>query len=483
VNPVKDLEDIYRDAVRAVDPAGLIQSRVKKDGRTLSILGPDTKISEDLSRYEQVIVLGIGKASARMAAAMESILEGEISAGFVITKYGHGCGAPPAGAGGSFPKRDIPRLAESIQPPAGAGGFLQRGKLRKIKIMEAGHPIPDVNSLEGARILSHMADAADVNTLIINLISGGGSSLLCLPADGISLEDKRQTTKVLLASGADIDEMNCIRKHISKVKGGGLAKIASPARLINLILSDVIGDRIDTIASGITAPDQTTFQDALAIVRKYALEDKLPQTVRDHLAQGGEGNIPETPKAGDPVFRNTVNIILGNNTLACDVARRTAQRLGYDARILSTTVAGEASGAGSYFAQLAKVIDSGESGISKPAAIIAGGETTVTIRGKGKGGRNQEMALAFALELHRICPESPNIFFLSAGTDGSDGPTDAAGAFVKPALMEKMKAISAQAEASLTENDSYHFFSNTGDLFKTGPTYTNVCDVQILLVI
>ena len=446
MNPVKDLENVYRDAVRAVDSASLIQSRVKKDGRKLSILGTDTKISEDLSLYRQVIVLGIGKASARMASAMENILGDEISAGFVITKYGHGL------------------------------------KLRKIKVMEAGHPVPDENSLEGARILLRMAEAADVHTLIINLISGGGSSLLCLPADGISLEDKRQTTNALLASGADIDEMNCIRKHISKVKGGGLAKIASPARLINLILSDVIGDSIDTIASGITAPDHTTFQDALSIIRKYALEDKLPQAVRDHLVQGGEGNIPETPKAGNPVFRNTVNIILGNNTLACDAARKTAQGLGYDARILSTTLAGEAFEAGYYFAQLAKVIDSGESGIAKPAAMIAGGETTVTIRGKGKGGRNQEMALAFALEMHRIYPESPNIFFLSAGTDGSDGPTDAAGAFVTPALMEKMKTISAQAAACLAQNDSYNFFRGTGDLFKTGPTYTNVCDIQILLV-
>jgi hydroxypyruvate reductase len=447
VNPVKDLENIYRDAVREVDPAGLIQSRVKKDGRTLLIHGQDTKISEDLSRYKQVIVLGIGKASARMAAAMENILGDELSAGFIITKYGHGC------------------------------------KLRKIQVMEAGHPVPDENSLEGARILSQMAEAADAHTLIINLISGGGSSLFCLPADGISLEDKRQTTRVLLASGADIDEMNCIRKHISKVKGGGLASVACPARLINLILSDVIGDRIDTIASGITAPDHTTFQDALSIVRKYALDDKLPQAVRDHLVQGAKGNIPETPKAGDPVFRNIVNIILGNNTLAVNAARKTAEQLGYDARILSTTLAGEASEAGSYFAQLAKVIDSGKSGIAKPAAIIAGGETTVTIRGKGKGGRNQEMALAFAIELHRIYPGSRNIFFLSAGTDGSDGPTDAAGAFVTPALMEKMKAISAQAAACLVDNDSYHFFRDMGDLFLTGPTYTNVCDIQILMVL
>jgi glycerate 2-kinase len=447
VNPIKDMENIYRDAVYEVDPAGLIQSRVKKDGRTLSILGPDTKISEDLSRYQQVIVLGIGKASARMAAAMESILEGELSAGFIITKYGHGL------------------------------------KLRKIQVMEAGHPVPDEKSLEGARILTRMAGEADEHTLIINLISGGGSSLFCLPVDGISLEDKRQTTKTLLASGADIDEMNCIRKHLSKVKGGGLARIASPARLINLILSDVIGDRIDTIASGITAPDPTTFQDALAIVRKYALDDKLPQAVRNYLVLGGEGKIPETPKAGNPAFCNTVNIILGNNTLAVSAARATAQRLGYAARILSTTLAGEASEAGSYFAELGKVIDAGKSGIAKPAAIIAGGETTVTIRGKGKGGRNQEMALACAVELHRIIPGSSNIFFLSAGTDGSDGPTDAAGAFVTPALMEKMKAISAQAAACLAENDAYHFFQDTGCLFKTGPTYTNVCDIQILMVI
>jgi len=447
MNPFQDLQNIYRDAVRVVDPAGLIQSRVTKDGRQLTIHGQDTKISEDLSRYQQVIVLGIGKASARMASAMENLLGDELSFGFVITKYGHG----------------LP--------------------LAKIQVMEAGHPVPDGNSLEGARLLTRMADAADDHTLIINLISGGGSSLFCLPADGISLEDKRQTTKSLLASGANIDEMNCIRKHLSKVKGGGLARIANPARLINLILSDVIGDRIDTIASGITAPDPTTFQDALLIVQKYSLDNKLPRAVIDHLVGGSQGSIAETPKAGDPAFCNTVNIILGNNILACNAAQKTAQQLGYDARILTTTLTGEASEAGAGFAQLAKVIDHGKSGIAKPAAIIAGGEPTVTIRGKGKGGRNQEMALAFVNELHRITPGAQNIFFLSAGTDGSDGPTDAAGAFVTPALMEKMKSISAQAVACLKNNDSYHFFQNHRGLFKTGPTYTNVCDIQVLLVV
>ena len=411
MNPVEDLENIYREAVREVDPAGLIRSCVKMDGKQLTIQSLNQKISENLFRYRQVIVLGIGKASARMASAMEDILEDELSAGFVITKYGHEL------------------------------------KLKKIQVREAGHPVPDENSLEGARILAQMAEAADENTLIINLISGGGSSLFCLPADGISLEDKRQTTTALLASGANIEEMNCIRKHLSRVKGGGLAKIASPARLINLILSDVTGDRIDTIASGITAPDFTTFQDALSIVRKYNLEDKLPRAVRDHLDRGAQGKVPETPKPGDPVFRRTDNIILGNNTLACRAARKTAERLGYHARIISTTLAGEAAEAGACFARLAEDMASDKSVMAKPAALIAGGETTVTIKGKGKGGRNQELSLAFAVELHRIKPNASNIFFLSAGTDGSDGPTDAAGAFVTPALMEKMKAISAQASA------------------------------------
>jgi len=448
VNPVKDMQSIFRDAVREVDPAGLIHSRVKKDGRTLVIHGQDTNISEDLSGYKRILILGIGKASGSMASAMENILGDDLSGGFVITKYGHGL------------------------------------KLRKIQIMEAGHPVPDENSMEGARILTQMAGTADEHTLIINLISGGGSSLFCLPVDGISLEDKRQTTRALLASGADIDEMNCVRKHISKVKGGGLAQIAYPARLINLILSDVIGDRIDTIASGITAPDPTTFNDALMILQKFNIRDKLPKTVIDHLCLGARGSIPETPKANNPVFGNTVNIILGNNTLACSAACRSAQTLGYNACILSTTMAGEASQAGACFSLLSKEIDTGKSGPSKPAAIISGGETIVTIRGKGKGGRNQEMALAFAINLHRLYPSgSRNIFFLSAGTDGSDGPTDAAGAFVTPELMEKMNDICAKAKACLEENDSYHFFRDTGHLFTTGPTYTNVCDIQILIVV
>jgi glycerate 2-kinase len=447
VNPVQDLATIYWDAVREVDPAELILSRVKKDGRTMVIRGCDSEISEDLSRYKEIMILGVGKASARMAQAMENRLGDDLSCGFIVTKYGHGL------------------------------------TLRKIRVMEAGHPIPDENSLEGARILVRKAGSADEHTLIINLISGGGSALLCLPADGISLEEKREATRVLLESGATIDEVNCVRKHISKVKGGGLAVIARPARLINLILSDVIGDRIDTIASGITAPDPTTFSDALSILRKYSLQDKLPRAVREHLSLGAQGAIAETPKADNPAFVNTVNIILGSNKIACAAACRSARALGYNARLLSTTLTGEAAEAGVCFARLAREVDSGRCDPAKPAAVIAGGETTVTIRGKGKGGRNQELALAFAIELHRICPGSSNFFFLSGGTDGTDGPTDAAGAFVTPELLEKMREISESASIHLRENDSYNFFRELHHLFKTGPTYTNVCDIQILIVV
>jgi glycerate 2-kinase len=447
LDPARDLETIYWDAIRAVDPTGLIEQQVKRQRRTLIIDAPGNILLEDLSDYDRVMVLGMGKASARMALAMESILGDDLSEGLIITKYGHSL------------------------------------DLEKIRVLEAGHPVPDGNSLEGARMLVRLAQEADERTIIFNLVSGGGSSLCCLPAHGISLEEKGETTKTLLASGATIDEVNCIRKHLSKVKGGGLAKIAYPGRLISLILSDVVGDRIETIASGITAPDPTTFGDALAILDKYHIENRVPAPVRDHLISGAQGRIPETPKVGDPAFDNSVNIILGNNALACRAALSRARELGYHSHILTTTLTGEARRAGECLSGLVRDIDSGRSGLKKPALLILGGETTVTIHGKGKGGRNQEMALAFACMLQTICPGSSNIYFLSAGTDGTDGPTDAAGAFVTPLLMERMKGISAEAVRQLEDNDSYHFFSQQELLFKTGPTYTNVCDIQLLMVV
>ncbi len=444
---VRDLADLFNNAVRAVDPAGLMGRHVKKESGTLIIDTGEIRVAEDLARYDRVIVLGIGKASAAMAGAMEHILGEDLDKGFIITKYGHG----------------LP--------------------LAKTRVLEAGHPIPDGNSLKGARMLTRAAREADEHTLIINLISGGGSSLLAWPADTVSLEDKMETTRALLASGAGIDEVNCVRKHLSRVKGGGLAKIAYPARLISLILSDVIGDRLDTISSGVTAPDPTTFDEALGILAKYSLEDKVPGSVRDLLRSGFEGKIPDTPKDDDPAFTNVVNIIVGNNTLACRAALSRAGELGYDAHILTTTLTGESRRAGDCLAALARDMDSCVSGLKKPAVLILGGETTVTIQGTGKGGRNQEMALAFACALHRICPLSGNIYFLSAGTDGTDGPTDAAGAFVTPGLMEKMEVISSEAARHLENNDAYHFFQGQDLLFKTGPTFTNVCDIQLLMVV
>jgi glycerate 2-kinase len=445
--PTKDLETIFWEAVNEVDPSNLISRTVSRKGSLLTIEVEGATVTEDLSHYSRIIVLGIGKASAKMAACMEGILGSELSRGFVITKYGHGL------------------------------------DLQKIRVHEAGHPVPDQNSMDGAVKLVHIAADADEETFMINLISGGGSSLFCLPLDGISLEDKQRTTGVLLASGATIDEINCIRKHISKVKGGKFAKIAYPARLINLILSDVVGDRIDTIASGIAAPDPTTFHEALSIIKKYSIEDKIPRPVRDALISGAQGLIPETPKDNDPAFKNTTNIIVGSNRLACKAALRCAQRLGYDARILSTEIIGEARQAGECLSLIARDMDSGISGLTKPALLIAGGETTVTIQGKGKGGRNQEMALAFACNLYKISPGARNVFFLSAGTDGIDGPTDAAGAFVTPELMQKMTGIESDALDHLSRNDTYHFFESYGLLFKTGPTYTNVCDIQLLMVV
>lgn len=445
MNPLEDMMAIYREAVRAVDPAKLIASRLTKCSKTLIIDDRGTTVSEDLSEYRQIIVFGIGKASARMAVAVEAVLEDELDRGFVVTKYGH-----------------------AVQT-------------EKVRVLEAGHPLPDKNSFEAAQILSQMAAEADENTLIINLVSGGGSALFCLPADGVSPEEKIATTGLLLACGADIDEMNCVRKHLSRVKGGGLARIAYPARLISLILSDVIGDRIGTIASGIAAPDPTTFADALAIVRKYSLEKALPAAVTARLRRGVEGLIPETPKDGDPIFEKTTNIILGNNTTACRAAFGRARELGYEAHLQDDPVIGEASEAGIRFADLAEELMSSQTA-GKKSAWISGGETTVTVRGKGKGGRSQEMALAFALALHRIQPGAQEICFLSAGTDGTDGPTDAAGAFITPELVQKMKTLSAKASACLAANDSYHFLEEAGGLLKTGPTYTNVGDIQILLI-
>jgi glycerate 2-kinase len=447
MDPIKDIMAIFSRAVERVDPYKMITQNMSLEEDTLIIHYNGKTIREDLKDYKRIVVLGIGKASSKMGKAIEDILGNKISVGSVITKYGHG------------------------------------EQLDIINVMEAAHPIPDENSLKGSDILYKLAQGADEKTLIINLISGGGSALFSLPAEGVGLEDVQDMTKVLLDSGADIKEINCIRKHISRVKGGHFARISYPAKMINIILSDVIGDRLDTIASGITVADDTTFAQAQTIIEKYHIQDKMPPSIVKLIQSGLEGEIPETPKKGDPVFNNVANILLGNNAAACRAARDYGASLGYNAYFITSSLTGEAKEIAKFFTALAKDVDQNTSDFKKPALIVAGGETTVTIKGSGKGGRNQEMALAFLIDLIESLEDFSNIYFLSGGTDGNDGPTDSAGAFVSYEIKGKIDRIGLHPSEFLENNDAYHFFERLGGLLMTGPTNTNVCDVQLIIVV
>jgi hydroxypyruvate reductase len=447
MNPENDMRDIFSRALKRVDPYEMIINSIAVEDNTLVISHEGRTMRENLDDYREIVVLGIGKACSKMGAAVEEILGERISQGTVITKYGH---------------------AE---------------RLERIQVIEAGHPIPDENSMVGAAALYELALAADEKTLIINLVSGGGSALFSLPAEGITLGDKQETTRILLESGADVREINSIRKHISKVKGGRFAHAAFPARMINIILSDVIGDRLSTIASGIAVPDDTTYAQALDTVNKYRIRTVLPASVVGFLESGKQGKVPDTPKPGDPAFDRVLNILLGNNLAACSAARDHGKHLGYRSFLVTSMLTGEAKEAARFFAAIARNIRQSTSDFAKPALIVAGGETTVTIRGSGKGGRNQEMALSFLNDFLEFQDGMEGIYFLSAGTDGTDGPTDAAGALIGPGLLHKVRQDDLNPAKYLEKNDSYHFFQKAGGLLITGPTNTNVCDIQLLIVL
>jgi len=446
MNPKADLRAIFYKALESVDPYLLIKNCVRLEGDTLTIIQGNGTLREPLYRYRDVLVLGIGKASVTMARGLIELLGERISSASVITRY------------------------NPTDAPDG------------LEVLEAAHPLPDENSVRGAKKLYDMARDADEKTLILNLISGGGSALFSLPREGISLADLRETTQVMLTCGADINEINCIRKHISQVKGGCFARIAHPARVISLILSDVVGDRLDTIASGITVPDRTTFGEAIGIIAKYGLKNKIPESVLGMLDSGRMGMIPETPKEGDRVFDGVTNIILGNNSRACSAARDTGEELGYHSHVITSSLTGEAGQIAKFHAAIAKDIVTGTSDFQRPALIVSGGETTVTVRGTGKGGRNQELALSFLLECMDSNGCMPDIHFLSAGTDGIDGPTDAAGALIGPHIAKTAIDAGINPCDYLDNNDSYRFFKMTGGLFMTGPTGTNVCDLQLMIV-
>ncbi|MEZ5355288.1 MAG: glycerate kinase [Bryobacteraceae bacterium] len=433
----RDALAIFRAALDAADPGVAVRRFLRLEGDRLHA----GRRSYPLRRVRNIYVAGAGKASAAMAQAVEKILGRRITGGVICTKYGHG--AP----------------------------------LKRIAIHEAGHPVPDEAGVEGARRIAAIAEQADADDIVLFLISGGASALTPSPAPPITLADKQLTTRLLLDCGADIHEINAIRKHISAFKGGQLARLAAPATMITLMLSDVIGDSMASIGSGPTVPDPATYADTLSILEKYSLVDRVPATVKERLKQGAAGVIAETPKPGDPVFARTQNLIVGSNRLAVDAAAEKAKALGYRTIILSTMIEGETRDVARMHAAIAKEIRLNGRPLRTPACVISGGETTVTIHGEGLGGRNQEFALAAAIDLAGW----DGIVALSGGTDGTDGPTDAAGAIAGPHTVARAAQLGLDAAGSLARNDSYHFFEALGDLIKTGPTRTNVMDVRLML--
>ena len=442
-----DLEAIFRAGLARVDPYRMMKSHLWLADDRL-VVDFDGRHEEFPLAGRRVLVLGAGKATAPMARAVEEILGERLDGGLVSVKYGHG------------------------EP------------LARIGVVEAGHPTPDENGERAARRIIDLAAAADARTLAITLISGGASALLPAPVPPLSLADKQAVTGALLACGADIGEINCVRKHLSDLKGGRLLRRLAPAESLNFILSDVVGDRLDTIGSGLTSADRTSFADALAVVLRYGLDRRLPVAVMRLLEDGAGGVIADTPKPGDPVTAAARNFVIGSNRAALLAAADQASGLGYHTLRLTSSLTGEAREVAKMLFAIARDIRDGGLLADRPACVIAGGETTVTLRGGGKGGRNQEMALAFLAEMAREddLAGSGEIAFLAASTDGSDGPTDAAGAFADDEALGRMRAAGLSIQDYLADNDAYRFFTATDGLFKTGATRTNVCDLQVMLI-
>jgi hydroxypyruvate reductase len=345
-----------------------------------------------------------------------------------------------------------------------------------VDAIEAGHPIPDQAGVEGTQRMADLLAGATERDLVLAVLSGGGSALLVLPAPGLTLADLQDTTDLLLRSGATIVELNAVRKHLSQIKGGGLARLAGRAPVVSLILSDVVGDPLDVIAAGPTAPDPTTFAEAWAVVERYGLVERLPEGTRRHLQAGLDGDLPDTPKPDDPLFERVHNLLVGNNRLAAEAAVEAARANGLNALLLSTYVEGEARQVARVAAALAKEMVAHGRPAPLPACLVWGGETTVTVRGQGKGGRNQELALAAALALEGL----PQVLLVALGTDGTDGPTDAAGAVATGKTINRARSLGLDPVAHLENNDAYPFFHALNDLILTGPTGTNVNDLMFL---
>ena len=445
-SPSNDISKMRSDAVRifnkgleAVEPCSAVKRYCRRKGDNLFI----GNRKYNLSGIKNIFITGAGKATAPMAAAIEDILGKNITRGIINVKYGH------------------------------------TTSLNRIRLIEAGHPVPDKNGMQGAGEILNLAEDAKKDDLVFCLISGGGSALLVLPAEGITLKDKQDTIKILLSCGATIHEINTIRKHTSGIKGGRLARGAYPATMVSLILSDVVGDDLDVIASGPSVPDPTTFEECMEIFKKYKILKNIPKTVISHIKSGILGKIPETPKKHEPAFAKTYNLIIASNMEAINAARIEAEKTGYNTLVLSSMIEGETRDVAKVHGAIAREILKTGNPLPPPACILSGGETTVNITGSGLGGRNQEFVLAAAIDI----AERKNIVVLSGGTDGGDGPTDAAGAIADTNTFKRAESMGLNPLNFLLNNDSYHFFKQLDDLLITGPTNTNVMDLRIILVV
>jgi hydroxypyruvate reductase len=459
---------IMTAALNAVDPEQAVRRHVRREGRWLHV----AERRYDLSGFERVFVVGGGKAGSPMAIAVAELLGDRLTAGVVNVKRGYTASV-------RLSAHDEARWQVTFGSHLSSFGSFRLSLPPALDIMEAGHPLPDAAGMAGARRIFGLLGGLTERDLVICLISGGGSALLPLPAPGITLDDLQALADVLLRSGATINEFNSVRKHCSQLKGGQLARRAAPATLVCLILSDVVGSPLDTIASGPTVPDPTTFADAYGVLERYAVLEAVPTSVVAFLRRGMAGDVVETPKPGAACFQRVQNLIIGDNRMAAGAALAQARALGFQSQILTTYAEGEAREVAKVCVALAKeMVDSGAP-LAPPACLILGGETTVTVRGEGKGGRNQELALAAAMALDGW----ERVMIISLATDGTDGPTDAAGAVATGSTLSRAQALGLDAAAHLTNNDSYPFFAALGDLIFTGPTNTNVNDLILVLAV
>jgi glycerate 2-kinase len=438
--PRRVLSEAFNQAILAADPRTILRNKVKVGGNEL-VIGT---LSVKLSDFRRVLVIGGGKATAGMALGIERILDGWLTGG-------------------------------SVNIPAYTNPW---PKSSKIEFNPATHPVPSQQGVQGVRNMLKLVGLPSRDDLVICLISGGGSALMPLPSKGLRLSDKQKTTQLLLKSGARIDEINAVRKHLSEIKGGRLAEKLYPAMVVSLIISDVVGDRLDSIASGPTVPDGTTYSDAYRVLNERGLWHKISRSVRSHFTEGREGRSAETPKEGSRIFKRVHNFLIGTNTDSCKAAGRALERRGYRTLILSTRIQGEAKEVAKVMSSIVSDIRENQLPIHSPAAIVAGGETTVAVHGKGRGGRNQELVLSAALSIRGL----PRMLVSSIGTDGMDGPTRAAGAVADGSTVKRGLRRGLDADTYLRENNSHEFFKKLKDLIVTGPTGTNVNDILIAIV-